>query len=315
MRLCDEGGFTIMELLIAMTISLLLLDATLTTFNVFLNTSSRLVTTDETMSKTRLGIDRVARQLRNLANPTASGSSIDRALPYDFVFQTSDPTKRRVRYCLASSPGGSNDVIWFQSTSAAGELTPDMTGNCPGTGWSTTSVDTDGIVNRLDGVGRHVFSFGCSRTTPAAQDCTASSSLYQHIVSVRVDLFVDVKGTGDTFDALRMSTGVFLRNQNEPPSAVIAAPTIAGPRTVTLNGSASSDPEGRTLQFQWYAGSATLPAPVCAGGPVDQLTIGQGMTLTHTFDPAAPSPQQIRLRVIDAGCLYAVSLPIPLAIA
>lgn len=307
MRPRNEDGLAVMELLVAMTVSIMLLGATLTAFNVFLSHSSTLVKTDEALSKTRLGVDRVARQLRNLANPTTSGSSIDLAHAYDFVFQTSDPVKRRVRYCLASSSGGTHDVLWFQSASTAAAMTTVMTASCPGSGWSTQSVVADHVVNRVGAADRHVFTYGCSAPLAAWQWCSWLSVFYPRIKSARLDLYLDVNSTGTLPNAVRMSTAVHLRNQNEPPTAAVAPPSTAGARTVLLNGSASTDPEGRTMEFQWFKGSATLPAPVCAGGPAAQGAIGQGVTLTHTFPATDASPQQIRLRVIDPGCLYAVA--------
>ena len=56
-----------------------------------------------------MAIDRAARQLRNLANPTVTATTtIDRADDYDFIFQTSDPARTWVRYCL--EPGGGEGV-------------------------------------------------------------------------------------------------------------------------------------------------------------------------------------------------------------
>ena len=47
-------------------------------------------------------MDLAARQLRNLANqdPSQQTTTIARALPFDLVFQTSDPSRKWVRYCL-----------------------------------------------------------------------------------------------------------------------------------------------------------------------------------------------------------------------
>ena len=314
MRLRDDSGFTIMELLMAMTISLVLLGAALTSFDLFMKNTSVTVKTDEALARTRNGVDQMARQLRNLANPTNSGSSIDRATSYDFVFQTSDPSKRRVRYCLQSSPGGTNDIVWFQTAAGTGPMTPEMTATCPGTGWDKRVQVATQIVNRINGADRRVFSYGCHGGTPGTSWCAGSASTYERIVSARVDLYLDVNGSGKVPDAVRMSSAVYLRNQNEQPTASIAPVSSLGRRTVLLNASASSDPEGRTMQYQWFKGAGTLPAPDCAGGPLDQGTIGTGVTLTYVFPDADPSPQQIRLRVIDAGCLWSVAGPISVAI-
>ena len=60
-------------------------------------------------------MDRATRQLRNLANPTVnSTTTIDRATDYDLIFQTSDPAKTWVRYCLdtSGSAGVNHATLW-----------------------------------------------------------------------------------------------------------------------------------------------------------------------------------------------------------
>jgi len=311
----DEAGFTLIELLVTMTISFIVLGATLLTFNTFLTNDTRARKVDATQDTARLGVERISRQLRNLANPTAIGGvnapSIDLASPYDFVFLTSDPVKRRVRYCLAPSANGTNDTLQFQSSAAAGALTAAMTSACPSAdgAWTVTNKVAENVVNRRASADRSVFTYGCSSRTPAGQSCTSSVSLYPRILEVRSDLFVDVNAASLPPTETRLTSGVYLRNQNEPPTATMATPIVTtATHNVRLNGSASDDPEGRTLQYQWFTGSATLPAPTCSATPPPDQTaalIGEGVTLSYTF-PAAGA-QQIRLRVVDAGCLTSVT--------
>lgn len=309
-----ESGFTIVELLTAMTISLIIFGATLTVFNGVYATSSTTRALNDAQDRARTGIDNLSRQLRNLANPTAAGSSIDLAAGYDFAFQTSDPVKRHVRYCLQTPTGGtgSNDVLWFQSTQAAGAVTAGMVAACPGTGWQTTTKVADNIVNRIDGADRPVFDYGCSAAAPGS--CTSSAAVYAQIVTTGISLYIDVNGKDVRPTATTLSSTVYLRNQNEPPTASFATPSALAPRTVLFNASASSDPEGRTLQYQWFKGAAALPAPQCAGGPSDQGTIGEGVTLTYAFPLTDVGVQQISLRVIDPGCLYDIDGPRTVAI-
>jgi prepilin-type N-terminal cleavage/methylation domain-containing protein len=315
-RARSDHGFTLIEVMIAMVLSLVILGATLATWNAFLNNDARARKADESLDIARKAVDRVANQMRNLANPTAAGSWIDLAGTYDLVFLTSDPVKRRVRYCLASSPGGANDTLWFQSASSSAALTAGMTAGCPSSGWTTQQVVAEHVVNRIGGAGRGVFRYGCSTRTPVGQSCTSSSALYPRVLSTRVELFVDVNSAARTPAEARLSSGVYLRNQNEPPTAAIAPPATIAPRTVRLNGAASDDPEGRTLTYQWFKGTGTLPTPTCAtpAGPAEQGTIGEGVTLSYRFAPEDTGTQQIRLRVIDAGCLTAVAGPIAVSI-
>ena len=90
-------------------------------------------------------LDVAARQLRNLANPTVNAATtIDRARPYDFIFQTSDPAKTWVRYCLADDRrrlARTRPRLW-ETESATATLSAGMRGPCPGTGWALAHVVT-----------------------------------------------------------------------------------------------------------------------------------------------------------------------------
>ena len=73
------------------------------------------------------------------------------------------------------------------------------------------------------------------------------------ITTVRADLFIDLEeNRGPT--ATELSTGVFLRNQNRAPVASFTA--SASPSEIILNGSASSDPEGDPLTYEWFVGGS-----------------------------------------------------------
>jgi hypothetical protein len=107
----------------------------------------------------------------------------------------------------------------------------------------------------------------------------------------------------------RISTGVFLRNQNQAPTAsfsVVSGGT--GTRRFLLNGSGSIDPEGRMLRYSWFSGaSPDLTDTSCS------LTdafgcIGRGVTLDYTFPAAAgDASQTFTLLVKDAGGLTRTS--------
>ncbi len=320
MRLRDEDGFTMVELLTAMAMSLVVLSATLVTFNTFLTNDATARQVNDAQDQARNAVDRVARQLRNLANPTGEESTtIDVAGGYDLVFQTSDPAKRRVRYCLAPAPGGAGERLWFQTTTATTSLTTAMTATCPGSGWASESSVAEHLVNRIAGADRRVFTYGCSNATPPGQSCTASSAVYEQVLSARVDLHLDVNGAERRPAATRLATAVYLRNQNERPTAAFTNTALA-PLTLLFNGSGSQDPEGRTLRYQWFKGTAALPAlpPPCGAGPDTPNTsatdpfLGEGVTLTHRFPGAGR--EEIRLRVIDPGCRNAVAGPVAVII-
>ena len=92
-----------------------------------------------------------------------------------------------------------------------------------------------------------------------------------------------------------MSSGVYLRNQNQTPVASFVATPSSTSRTVLLNASASSDFEGRTLNYYWFKQALPDSAAIDCGnptisgsGPVRTLWgaagfIGEAITLSHTF--------------------------------
>jgi hypothetical protein len=84
---------------------------------------------------------------------TSVNNTIDTAGKYRLVFQTTDPSKRWVSYCLATSGNGngivtvspnasSEDSVLYVQTATVASITAAMRGNasddCPASGWATT---------------------------------------------------------------------------------------------------------------------------------------------------------------------------------
>ena len=108
----NESGWTLIELLVAMTLMLIVLSATLTSFNAFSNTSKRNFDFNDQQDQVRNTMDQIVRQARNLANPTTGNAGVSVptiafASKDQLVFQTTDPTKQWVRYCLNTNKLGS----------------------------------------------------------------------------------------------------------------------------------------------------------------------------------------------------------------
>ena len=99
-RLPDEDGFTLMEVIIAMTMMLVIMFATLSSLDSFRGRQQLDERRSQTQEELRRGIDHLERQLRNLATPQTAVKSIYRAEATDLIFQTADPQKRWVRYCI-----------------------------------------------------------------------------------------------------------------------------------------------------------------------------------------------------------------------
>jgi hypothetical protein len=238
---------------------------------------------NDTQHQLRTGLDEMARQLRNLASPTPNQpQAVDKATPYDLVFQTVDPTGpnaganttnvRRVRYCLDA--GDPSATLWMQGQTWTQSTPPaaPASGACPDPDarWTTTGKFGDGVVNRSSGRDRPVWAYN-------AEDPT-------RIVFLRMTLFVDTRPGREPGEST-LSTGVFLRNQNRAPVAEFTA-TATGDRHVLLNGSSSYDPEGKPLSYDWYDG-ATL--------------VGSGITVDYRAP--AIGVRNLSLRIVDPAGL------------
>jgi len=314
----DDRGFTLVELLVAMTLSIVVLGATLTTFNKLYQGAHDNDARIDTAELARNALDVQARQLRNLAKRVSS-PVIDTVSDYDLIFQTADPSRTWVRYCLdTTSAQASTDRGWLWTGELAvadatvtTPVTAAMRGGCPGSGWSTTRVVADYVTNRQAGQDRSLFQYTCTTAT----SCAADAATYDQIVNVAVETIVDsTPGTGPPEQ--RVASAVYLRNQNQAPVASFVATPASASRTVVLNASASTDFEGRTMDYHWF--DDVLPAAAsinCAQATVTGSTaprtlwgaagyIGEGIALTHTFaalDGLAGTTRNIGLVVCDPG--------------
>lgn len=284
----DEGGFTLIELLVAMSIMTVVLGATLTAFTDFTSADQRNQAQNDAQDRARLASDQLARDLRNLASPTNElPQAVDQAQPYDLVFLAADPVlpagsqntwnTRRIRYCLdASKPN--DEQLWMETqtwTSATVPAVP-STASCPDSAWSTQTLVADKLVNRISGQDRPVFKY---LGGPALVD----------INGVRTNLFIDVdpsQSPGET----HLQSGVFLRNQNRVPKAAFDA--TVKPGAVVLNGSASEDPEGDNLRFDWY---------------VNGTKVGDGVVFSYPV--VGPKTIAVTLKVYDPAGLEGVAGP------
>jgi type II secretory pathway pseudopilin PulG len=304
-----EDGFTLVELLLVCIISLAIFGMTLTAWASFYRSNTSVEKQNENAEQARVALDRAARQLRNLANPTVNAiTTIVRASDYDFIFQTSDPAKTWVRYCV-DAPGTAGATLWESEHDKA--AMPPVTTACPGTGWQRTTSVVTGVTNQLGGIDRDIFAFECSVNAPAT--CPASSAEFPKITNVGMNLWVDAD-VEDRVTELNVSTGVFLRNQNEAPTAVVSEPVNKlQPLRWFLNGSGSGDPEGRTLEYFWFEGTPPTASEI-AGTPCTQEYAGtdwRGVTWAKKFLPTeAGQSRTFYLLVRDPGCLTSLSTAI-----
>jgi hypothetical protein len=304
----SERGETLTGLLVAMVLFVVVLGATLKLFGASETISHDTQVRLDTEDRTRQAEEALARDLRNLASPTPSQpQAVDRAGARDIVFKTvdavgpnagaNDANVKRVRYCLDNA-----GRLWKMQQRWTDATVPDVPGGatgfaddptCSSAGWDSAQLMADSVVNYAGGRSRALFSYN------SQSDLTA-------ITSVAISAFVDVdvaRGPKET----NLASGVYLRNQNRPPTAtMIAKGSVQG---LLLNGSLSSDPEGDLLTYCWYDSAAPqvdqtamnakrLP---CTPGPL----VGTGVTFLSAVPYGAT--RTVWLEVRDPGNLAAVS--------
>jgi type II secretory pathway pseudopilin PulG len=279
-RLRAEDGLTLVEVLLAMTLMLVVLGATLGTFNQFERNVKTNELQNEAQEQARRGLDLMARDLRNLASPTVDlPLAVDLDGASDVIFQSEGKDKdddslnlqntTRVRYCLNKDTG----TIYRQTQTWKTLAAPPAPASaaCPSldAGWGRTISVAHNVVN----ADRPVFTY--------------NSTIRDRITEVTSQVWVDVNPTRLP-EEVDLQTTVFLRNQNRMPSAVFTWAPM--PETsIFLNASESVDPEEKPLKFSWYDMTAE---------PINGKFLGDGIVLT--VKAPAPGPRTIKLVVQDA---------------
>jgi len=297
-------------LMIAGLLSTIVLGLTLTAFSSMQRNAKLVDQQNDTQDVARRATDRIARELRNLASPSqldsdlsALPAAVDKSTDYDFVFRVVDEVRpgtslnlanvKRVRYCLNPT----TRTLWTQTQlweTAAAPATPATT-SCPQTTGATAAdwrngrnrVAASDVVNVLaPSTARPVFLY--NSTDPL------------RITRVRTDLYVDTTLNRKPV-ASRLRSGVFLRNQNRQPVSSFSA-TVTADKRLILNGSASEDPEGMPLSYQWYIDPPAPPAvlPNCKTAPT-AACLGEGVVLdksglpsgNHTIKLVVSDPAQL----------------------
>jgi prepilin-type N-terminal cleavage/methylation domain-containing protein len=288
MRARGEHGFTLVELLVAMAIAVVVFGATLTALDAFQSQSRSGLLRNEAQDDARNAIDRVARELRNVAAPmTGSSGALEQAGSYSVTFQTIDPsplpkeTKNasnamRVRYCLNDATP-SNEVLWRQVkrwTSAEAPALPSST-SCPdltANDWDSSAQLAQHVTNENGGQSRSAFVYGPLGASEVSQ-----------ITTVEPNLLIDVN-PGHRPGETQLTSGISLRNVNRQPIAAFTATQVNG--HVQLNASESRDPGGLALTYQWWDGATALPANSAQQYYTGELASGS----SHTFKLEVTNP-------------------------
>jgi type II secretory pathway pseudopilin PulG len=294
-----ENGFTLIEILLAMTLTLLLLGATLAVFATAERGHRDNQRQNEAQDQVRFATDTLARRLRNLASPTDTGATpqqaLERAEPTDLIFRTVNSTGavgpdnpqnlQRYRYCL----GTDTNLYVERQTWSGTDPGMALTKKCPDeTAWPETRVAASSITNGNGA--RPVFSYVRNPAGSFSEQTTVATGDFPSVVAIGTWLFVDPHPDSPPNES-RLSTRVFLRNQNRVPSVAFPRPTIITGTQVQLNGTDSDDPEGARLSFAWYVDGVKLTNT--SATPTVTLTAG-----THS----------IYLVVTDVGNLSTTSI-------
>jgi prepilin-type N-terminal cleavage/methylation domain-containing protein len=273
-----QDGFTLVELLVGMVISLIVFGATLTVLDSFLRQSSAATKRLDAQDQARLAVDRIVRDLRNVSSPLTTPKLLERATPYDLVFQTiGTPNGRnvsgieRVRYCVPEdSTAGSASLerliaqtqTWSTSTPPANPWTsdpsqtiacPDLT-FAPAAGQPVYTVQAQSVMNRYQQTASYpAFSFnnGLNGDSIAAADLPEISTIQ---VKLRVNPTPSLSGA-----TTQIQSSAYLRNKQHAPVAQFTY-TATGNGGVILNAGQSYSPDDQQLSFAWACTSSPCPA-------------------------------------------------------
>lgn len=296
MKFRDEGGMTLVELLIASVLSLVVMGASLAAFDGAWDEHGRTQRHNEAQDEARVTVDRLARELRNLSSPTDFSTpagtipnSMEKNGPFDVMFKTVDNENgavtgnlagvKRVRYCLdAATP--SAGVLWLQEqTSRTFTTLAPSTSACPAPGWTRARRVVGAVVNRAGDRQRPLFTYSANGVVLPYGDL----SKLQETIRIGFEVFVDPDPQTRPTET-RLSSSVVLRNQNRRPVASFTARWVnQSACIVKLNGSASEDPEAEPLRFFWSDNGA---APQEGIELQLQLTAGEHVVALSVQDPA-----------------------------
>jgi type II secretory pathway pseudopilin PulG len=292
----DERGLTLVELIIACSMMIAVFGLVMMGFSIFQRGAAANSARNDAISQARLAADKIVLSTRNIASSKTAPTLIERAKPYDLVFQTvgspsgSNVTGlRRVRFCIPDDTAGgtpaqekliSQTQTWTTATAPANPW-PAATATiaCPDTSAPAVTLASY-ITNRYrQRTDRPVFSYN-GGAAPAALGT---------ISSVGIDLYVGptpaIVGTES-----EVQSAAFLRNQNRAPEAAFTY-SAPGGHHVLLNASATNDPDGQKITYSW-----TCAPTACTGaGSTQQIFDWAPSTGAGTYS--------VTLTVTDSGGL------------
>ena len=283
-----DAGFTLMEMLVGMTLMLVVFAIVLDVTGTFQRQANATELRGDADADARNAVDQMTFLLRNAVSSTpGSADAVERSGSYDLIFLANDPAspgaKIHVRYCVDNSTP--TERLLQQTAPSTAALPSTACPDTTTTGWTTAAprVLASDIVNLAS----------LSSPVPAWAYDTSGST----IVAVEVHLLVD-PDPNQLPAANHLRTRVALRNVNRPPIAAVTCQLRAN-RHVVCDASASADPEGEPLSYAWSYGPPATPSPITS----------------PRFDQAlAPGTYTFTVTVTDPGGLAASATSTPVTV-
>jgi type II secretory pathway component PulJ len=288
-----EDGFTLIEMLVTISLAMVVFGATLAAFDVFQHDNVYAQARNETQDAARNTINRLTHQLRNVIAPSSEyPGALEEAGKYSIEFQTVNTSSSlsfgsknpshamRVRYCLDNSKP-ENEILreYRQEWTEIEEPKPTTT-SCNGKlegGWTVTQRMGEHVTNEI------------GKQEPERPVFTYSSSELPQIITVTSDLYLDVN-PGHRPGESRLTSAVSLRNANRRPVAKFKITPEAGSEKYRLNASESYDPGGLALTYKWWekeAGNSEIELSTTS--QISQVTLSTKKTV-YTFKLQITNP-------------------------
>jgi prepilin-type N-terminal cleavage/methylation domain-containing protein len=249
-----DHGFTLIEVLVTIALSSIVFGATLSVLDVFQTNNRRDQLRNEVQDNARSAMDRISRQLRNVAAPSSGApGALLVTRNYSMIFDTIDSNSSfawgenkahmmMVRYCLNNTTN-TNEVLWYQVkrwNTVEGPKEAPTTKECPDLSgyWESSSQLVQHVTNRI-----------ATKTQPRPAFIYSAATAPQ-TASVEVNLFLDLTPGQAHPGETQLTSGIGLRNANRPPIAEFTVTELAN-HAVRLDASASYDPDGLALTYKW----------------------------------------------------------------
>jgi type II secretory pathway pseudopilin PulG len=247
----DERGTTLTELLAAMTIAVILFGAAVVTFVTFLDTSRKSDNQIKAQETARKTMEHLTSLLRNSMSTGANGAQpIQSVADFDLVFLATDvrTATNNVnnprglvyhRYCLGNA-NNKDETLWHQTAAyhSTTRAAPPATSKCPDVAWTTKERAATNLVNRIN------------PATPLFVPTTESGVITRIAINAKVDLNTDERPP-----ATELLSEASFRNVNRGPTASMTCKGLANGHAI-CDASASSDPDGHALSYEWTVGGA-----------------------------------------------------------